>query len=196
MQVLIIFVTFYCAYWAPLCPKTITNYRWSNTNGRHKIVSHPLPGHSLCHRILLAVKLRDILYSYQRKVAVCTKEEVGGLFYELSIFKLKPLVTPLRDTVEMVLRQVSGLMATNSWYPSFAEACSNILVATQQLHVYAKSAPAFHVQPLIVPVRRAPPAPHLQERRSSVPSCGHTLPSAQFWASHCAPCFWSDGAAR
>lgn len=72
------------------------------------------------------MKLRDILYGYQRKMAVCTKEEVGGLFYELSIFNLKPLVTPLRDTVEMVLRQVSGLMATNSWYPSFAEACSNI----------------------------------------------------------------------
>ncbi|KAH9392267.1 hypothetical protein TYRP_005340 [Tyrophagus putrescentiae] len=76
------------------------------------------------------LKLRNILFGYQRKVATCSKEEVGGLFYELSIFNLKPLVTPLRDTVEMILRQVLGLMATNSWHPSFVEACSNILVVT------------------------------------------------------------------
>ncbi len=116
--------------WALLCPKPITNHRWSNTNGPHKTASHQLPGPSLFYHHLPAVKLRDTLYGYQLNVAVCSKKEVEGLFYELSIFNLKPLVTPLRDTVEMLLRQVFGLMATNSWYPSIAEACSNIMVVT------------------------------------------------------------------
>lgn len=112
-------------------PKThhqppLVQYHWTPQDRKSPITWSFL----LHHRLLLVVKLREMLYGYQREVATCNKENVGELFYELSIFNLKPLVTPLRDTVEQVLRQASGLMIKNNWYPSFTEACSRILVTT------------------------------------------------------------------
>lgn len=68
----------------------LVQYQWVP----HKAASHQLLGPSLFYHLLPAVKLRDILYGYQRKVAVCSKEEVGGLFYELSIFNLEALGHP------------------------------------------------------------------------------------------------------